>query len=129
MNTNQNHPDEIYKSLLREILEKGVKKGDRTGTGTTSRFGTHMRFDLEQGFPLLTTKKIRFSTIVGELLWFIKGDTNLRTLLLLGIHIWDEWPFKHFPATSSNSPLLFKLSNLSFAKIIVSSLSESTFEL
>jgi thymidylate synthase len=55
-----------------------------------------MRFDLEQGFPLLTTKKIRFSTIVGELLWFIKGDTNLRTLLLLGIHIWDEWPFKHY---------------------------------
>lgn len=96
MKTNSNHPDTTYQNLLREILSKGVVKTDRTGTGTTSRFGTQMRFDLSEGFPLLTTKKIRFDKIVGELLWFVKGDTELRTLLLLGIHIWDDWPFKHY---------------------------------
>ncbi len=96
MKTNPNHPDIVYQNLLREILTKGVTKTDRTGTGTTSRFGTQMRFDLGDGFPLLTTKKLPFKTILGELIWFIKGDTKLRTLLLLGIHIWDEWPFRHY---------------------------------
>lgn len=95
MKTTQ-HPDISYQNLLREILEQGAVKTDRTGTGTTSRFGTQMRFDLEQGFPLLTTKKLPFKMILGELLWFIKGDTKLRTLLLQNIHIWDEWPFKHY---------------------------------
>lgn len=96
MKTNQNNPDIVYQTLLQEILSEGVTKTDRTGTGTTSRFGTQMRFDLSEGFPLLTTKKLPFKTILGELIWFIKGDTKLRTLLLLGIHIWDEWPFKHY---------------------------------
>lgn len=96
MKTQLEHPDVVYQNLLREILEKGVKKTDRTGTGTISRFGTQMRFDLSQGFPLLTTKKLSFRNILGELLWFIKGDTKLRTLVALGIHIWDDWPFKHY---------------------------------
>ncbi len=103
MKTTQ-HPDISYQNLLREILENGVIKTDRTGTGTTSIFGHQMRFDLEKGFPLLTTKKIRFETILGELLWFIKGDTKLRTLLLLGIHIWNEWPFKHY-LEANNLPI------------------------
>jgi thymidylate synthase len=103
MKTTQ-HPDISYQNLLREILENGVIKTDRTGTGTTSRFGTQMRFDLTQGFPLLTTKKLPFKMILGELLWFIKGDTKLRTLLLQNIHIWDEWPFKHY-LKANNLPM------------------------
>ncbi|HTK33338.1 MAG TPA: thymidylate synthase [Candidatus Paceibacterota bacterium] len=91
-----NHPDTEYLNLLRNILENGVKKTDRTGTGTTSLFGTQMRFDLSQGFPLLTTKKLPFKVILGELLWFVNGDTKLRTLLLHNINIWNEWPFKHY---------------------------------
>lgn len=103
MKTTQ-HPDITYQNLLREILDNGVVKTDRTGTGTTSRFGTQMRFDLQQGFPLLTTKKLPFKTILGELLWFIKGDTKLKTLLLQNIHIWDEWPFKHY-LKANNLPM------------------------
>jgi len=91
-----NPHDTEYLRLLREILEKGTQKGDRTGTGTISLFGAQMRFDLSQGFPLLTTKKVPFGLIVSELLWFIKGDTKLRTLLEANNHIWDEWPFKHY---------------------------------
>ena len=94
--SNEYHPDYIYQNLLREILDNGIKKEDRTGTGTISRFGTQMRFDLRQGLPLLTTKKVPFKIILGELLWFIKGDTKLKTLLDQKIHIWDEWPFKHY---------------------------------
>lgn len=90
------NPDIIYQDLLREIIECGNKKTDRTGTGTISRFGTQMRFDLSLGFPLLTTKKLPFKMIFGELLWFIKGDTKIRTLLKDNIHIWDEWPFKYY---------------------------------
>lgn len=90
------HADTEYQDLLRNILENGTQKGDRTGTGTISLFGTQMRFNLEQGFPLLTTKKLPFRIILGELLWFINGDTKLRTLLHQNIHIWDEWPFKWY---------------------------------
>lgn len=90
------HPDTEYCDLLRKIISDGHQKGDRTGTGTISLFGTQMRFDLEKGFPLLTTKKLPFKMIVGELLWFINGDTKIRTLLQQNIHIWDEWPFKHY---------------------------------
>lgn len=90
------HSDTTYQNLLRAILTDGVTKTDRTGTGTISLFGTQMRFNLEQGFPLLTTKKLPFNMIAGELLWFINGDTKLRTLLKQNIHIWDEWPFKHY---------------------------------
>ena len=95
------HPDTTYLDLLRQILEDGIKKTDRTGTGTVSLFGTQMRFDLEQGFPLLTTKKLPFKMIAGELLWFVAGDTKLRTLLKQNIHIWDEWPFKHYLKANS----------------------------
>lgn len=88
------HPECAYLDLLRHILDNGVKKGDRTGTGTISIFGYQMRFDLSKGFPLLTTKRVPFKLIASELLWFIKGDTNIRYLLEHNNHIWDEWAFK-----------------------------------
>ena len=72
----------------------GVVKGDRTGTGTKSVFGYQMRFDLSKGFPLLTTKRTAFRLVVTELLWFLKGDTNVKTLIEENNHIWDEWAFE-----------------------------------
>ena len=90
------HPNITYCNLLRSILDYGTKKADRTGTGTISIFGTQMRFNLAEGFPLLTTKKVNFKLIVSELLWFIAGDTRLRTLLANNNHIWDDWPFKAY---------------------------------
>ena len=88
------HPERAYLDLLNEILTNGVKKEDRTGTGTLSIFGHQMRFDLSEGFPLLTTKRVPFKLVASELLWFIKGDTNIRYLLQNKNHIWDEWAFK-----------------------------------
>lgn len=82
-----------YLDLCEHILENGTKKEDRTGTGTLSVFGYQMRYDLTKGFPLMTTKKTAFRLIVSELLWFIKGDTNVKTLLEDNNHIWDEWAF------------------------------------
>lgn len=85
-----------YLDLLNKVIAKGELKGDRTGTGTLSLFGHQMRFDLSEGFPLLTTKKVAFGLIKSELLWFLKGDSNIRYLLQRKNHIWDEWAFAKY---------------------------------
>ena len=85
------HPERQYLDLLGDILGNGVQRGDRTGTGTLGVFGRQMRFDLSKGFPLLTTKRVHFRSILVELLWFLRGETNVRWLRDRGCTIWDEW--------------------------------------
>lgn len=85
-----------YLALAQHILDDGFTKSDRTGVGTKSIFGYQMRFDLQEGFPLLTTKRVAFGLIKSELLWFLKGDTNIRYLLEHNNHIWDEWAFERY---------------------------------
>jgi thymidylate synthase len=85
-----------YHDLLRHILDKGTPRGDRTGTGTIAVFGHQMRFDLADGFPLVTTKRVLWRWVVGELLWFLQGETNIRPLLQKGITIWSDWPHRRY---------------------------------
>lgn len=99
-----------YLDLLSHIMEHGADKGDRTGTGTKSVFGYQMRFDLSEGFPLLTTKRMPFKLIAHELIWFLKGSTNIKYLVENNVHIWDDWPFKSYllennlPVPKPNTP-------------------------
>ena len=89
--TNTNSYNPVYEQLLQRVLLTGTFKGDRTGTGTISKFGDQIRYDLSEGFPLLTTKKVFMKGIIHELLWFLQGDTNIKYLVDNGVHIWDEW--------------------------------------
>lgn len=92
----KNSVDAQYISLLKDILKNGTKSKDRTGTGTIKVFGRMLKFDLSQGFPLLTTKKVWFTGVKEELLWFIKGERNIRNLVLKGVNIWNEWPYQRY---------------------------------
>ncbi len=85
-----------YLELAQHILDNGITKEDRTGTGTISLFGTQTRYSLEGGFPLLTTKKVNFDAVLHELLWFIKGDTNIKYLVDNNVNIWNEWPYEEY---------------------------------
>src|ERR1041384_1029278 len=87
----ETQPDTQYEELLRRVLETGIPKNDRTGTGTVSLFGERLRYDLSAGFPLITTKRVHFKSIAVELLWFLRGDSNIGWLRDQGVTIWDEW--------------------------------------
>ncbi len=95
-----NSADKVYLELLKDVLKNGVKSDDRTGTGTIKVFGRMLKFDLSQGFPLLTTKKVWFHGVKEELLWFIRGERNLRALVLKNVGIWNEWPYQRYLAAN-----------------------------
>lgn len=89
-----------YLNLLKDVLKNGVYKKDRTGVGTISVFGRQMRFNLEEGFPLLTTKKVFLRGIIHELLWFLRGESNIKYLVDNDVHIWDQWPYRYYYQTT-----------------------------
>jgi len=95
-NMEQKHPEYQYLELLQDILDNGVEKDDRTGTGTYSVFGRQIRFDLSKGFPLLTTKKVFLRGIIHELLWFLNGSGNIKYLVDHDVHIWNDWPYRFY---------------------------------
>ncbi|MFC7333472.1 thymidylate synthase [Rhodocista pekingensis] len=97
------HPETQYLDLLRDLLERGTRRVDRTGVGTLALFGRQMRFDLAQGFPLLTTKRIFYKAAIHELLWFLSGDTRLRPLLEKGVRIWTDWPLARYRRETGES--------------------------
>ena len=97
-----------YLDLLAHVLDHGTPKADRTGTGTRSVFGYQMRFDLAAGFPLLTTKRVHWPSVAHELLWFVRGDTNIRYLVQNGVRIWNEWPFQHYLEATGKAEFLPK---------------------
>ncbi len=90
-----------YLDLCKEVLNKGIKKDDRTRTGTISYFGTQTRYDFKDGFPILTTKKVNFDAVLHELLWFLKGDTNIKYLVDNNVNIWNEWPYESYKKSTS----------------------------
>ena len=94
--------EQQYLDLLKDIMDNGVYKDDRTGTGTYSLFGRQIRFDLNEGFPLLTTKKVFLKGIIHELLWFLKGDSNIKYLVDNDVHIWDDWPYRFYKNSLEN---------------------------
>jgi len=107
-----NNIDKQYQALLQDILDNGVKKEDRTGTGTISVFGRQIKHKMSEGFPLLTTKKMPFKTIVTELLWFLRGDTNIKYLVDNNCHIWDGDAYKNYFIEKSKERGPFGLSSL-----------------
>jgi thymidylate synthase len=98
-----NKLDEQYRGLLAEVLHNGVEKEDRTGTGTLSRFGMSIRHDMSQGFPILTTKKVAWKTMVTELKWFLRGNTNIKYLVDNGCNIWNGDAYKNYQKHETSS--------------------------